>query len=1024
MNIAQYSIENKVISWMFALLLLIGGAVAFLGLGQLEMPEFTIKNALVVTAYPGASTEQVEEEVTLVIEEAIQQLDAVKHITSVNTAGLSQIEIIIKEEYSKETLPQIWDELRRKVNDSVASLPSGVMPPMVYDDFGDVFGVLFNVTGEGYSYRELQNYADYLRRELVLVPGVKKISVVGQVPEQLVVEISSQKMAAMGVDQRYLYNLINKQNVVSNSGRALVDGHRIRIAPTGEFQNVKQLENLMISTPGSTNLVRLGDVAKVYKTLSDEPSTLYHDTGKEALSFGISFGKGVNVVDVGTELNQRLELLAATSPLGIEISTVYNQADRVDDTVMGFIINLVESVAIVVIVLLVFMGVRSGLLMGLVLVLTIFGTFIVMNMLGFQLQLVSLGALIIALGMLVDNAIVVTEGILIGIARGQTRLQAAKSIVSQAQWPLLGATIIAIIAFAPIGLSKNDTGEFCQSLFWVLLISLSISWITAVTLTPFFCHLFFKDGVKAEGEQAKVDPYKGVVFVFYKGLLTLALRYRAATVSVVLAAFAASVIGFGQVKNVFFPPSNTPIFFVDVWLPEGSDVLETQSLVNKIESRLLEENKANHLNIVKLSSVIGQGAQRFTLTYVPERVYASYAQLIIEMKDLASLNSYIGTLDSYLNQEFPEAEYRVKKLEVGPSPAAKIEARFYGSDPKVLRQLANQAEEIIAAEPSTANIRHSWRNATTVMRPNISIAKAREAGVTKQDIDNALLTNFNGLQVGVYRDTSHLLPIIARAPEKERLDIESIDNVQVWSSERSGFIPLAQLTDGVKTHWENPIIMRRDRKRMISVYADPVIDGDETADSVFQKFRSKIEAIQLPQGYELEWGGEYESSSDAEAAVFGSIPLGYLVMFMITVALFNSVRQPLVIWLTVPLALIGMVAGLLIFDAPFSFMAMLGLLSLSGMVIKNGIVLVDQINIELKTDKSAYQAVFDSAVSRVRPVLMAAITTMLGMLPLVTDVFFQSMAITIIFGLGLASVFTLILLPVLYTLVFGIRYPN
>ena len=1024
MNVAQYSIEHKVISWMFACLLFVGGIVAFFGLGQLEMPEFTLKNALVITAYPGASAEQVEEEVTLTLEEAIQQLDAVKHITSINSAGLSQIEVIIKEEYSKEMLPQVWDELRRKVSDSTSQLPPGVAMPSVLDDFGDVFGVLFNVSGDGYTSRELQNYADFLRRELILVPGVKKISVVGQAPEQVVVEVSQQKLAAMGIDQNYLYSLINKQNVVSNAGRALIGGQRIRIHTTGEFQSVEALESLLVSAPGSTQLVRLGDIGQVYKTQSDQPLVLYHDSGVDALSFGISFGKGVNVVDVGSAINQRLAELAATSPLGIEISTLYNQADRVEDTINGFFINLIESVAIVIIVLLVFMGVRSGLLMGLVLVLTIFGTFIVMNMLGLQLQLVSLGALIIALGMLVDNAIVVTEGVLIGIARGQSRLEAAKSIVSQAQWPLLGATIIGIIAFAPIGLSQNDTGEFCRSLFTVLLISLSISWITAVTLTPFFCHLFFKDGVVSKGEELATDPYKGIVFTFYKGLLSLALRHRVVTLGIVLAAFFASVVGFGQVKNVFFPPSNTPIFFVDVWMPEGSDILETEAVISDIEARLLAENKAQNIGIVKLSSVIGQGAQRFTLTYVPEMAYSAYGQLVIEMKDLESLDAYLTDIDLFLNDNFPIAKFRVKKLEVGPTPAAKLEARFYGSDPKVLRSLAEQAQRIIAAEPTATNIRHNWRNAVAMMRPNVSASKAREAGVSKQDIDNALLTNFNGRQVGVYRDASHILPIVARAPAKERLDVQSMDNIQVWSAERNGFIPLAQLTNGIENQWENPIIMRRDRKRMISVFADPVLGSGETADSVHQKFKHKIEAMPLPDGYELEWGGEYESSSEAEAAVFGSIPMGYLVMFLITVALFNSIRQPLVIWATVPLALIGMVSGLLLFDAPFSFMAMLGLLSLSGMVIKNGIVLVDQINLEMKADKSPYRAVFDSAVSRVRPVLMAAITTMLGMIPLVSDVFFQSMAITIIFGLGLASLFTLIVLPVLYTLVFGIRHSD
>ncbi len=484
MNFAEYAIKHKVVSWMFALLLLVGGSISFLGLGQLEFPEFTIKQALVVTAYPGASPEQVEEEVTLPLEDALQQLDAIKHITSVNSAGLSQIEIEIKENYDATELPQVWDEVRRKVNDKVSSLPPGVFTPSVIDDFGDVYGILLNASGDGYSNRELQNYADFLRRELVLVDGIKKVTIAGKIDEQVMVEISQQKLNAMGLDQDYIYSLINSQNVVSNAGSIRVGDNRIRIHPTGEFTQVEQMERLLISKPGSTKLVYLGDIAKIYKALDETPDNIYHGNGQDALSIGIAFSSGVNVVEVGKEVNARLAQLDSERPIGIELTTVYDQSKMVDQTVSGFLINLAESIAIVIGVLLIFMGVRSGLLMGLVLLLTILGTFIVMNILNIELQIISLGALIIALGMLVDNAIVVTEGILIGIKRGQTRLETAKEVITQTQWPLLGATIIAIIAFAPIGLSDNATGEFCASLFQVLLISLFISWITAMTLTP------------------------------------------------------------------------------------------------------------------------------------------------------------------------------------------------------------------------------------------------------------------------------------------------------------------------------------------------------------------------------------------------------------------------------------------------------------------------------------------------------------------------------------------------------------
>ncbi|MEI6894979.1 MAG: efflux RND transporter permease subunit [Colwellia sp.] len=1023
MNFAQYAIEHKVVSWMFAILLFVGGSISFLGLGQLEFPEFTIKQALVITAYPGASPEQVEEEVTLPLEDALQQLDAIKHITSINSAGLSQIEIEVHDHYGSKELPQVWDEVRRKINDKLGELPPGVLTPSVIDDFGDVYGILLNVSGDGYTHRELQNYTDFLRRELMLVEGVKKVTIAGQITEQVVVEISQQKLNALGLDQDYIYSLINSQNVVSNAGSVLVGKSRIRIHPTGEFNQVEQMAHLLISAPGSTKLLYLGDIAQIYKENTETPKNIYHSNGESTLSVGISFSSGVNVVDIGAAINKRLVELDNERPIGIQLNTVYDQSQVVDHTISGFLINLVASVAIVIVVLLIFMGVRAGLLMGLVLLLSILGTFIMMKVLNIELQIISLGALIIALGMLVDNAIVVTEGILIGIKRGHSRLETAKKVVSQTQWPLLGATVIAILAFAPIGLSDNSSGEFCVSLFQVLMISLFISWITAMTLTPFFCYLLFKDG-KISSDDDDDDPYKGFIFQFYRMCLNFVMRFRAATLLVVITALFISIMGFGYVKNVFFPASSTPMFFVDVWMPEGTDIKATERLVSRIEKDLLAQQERDNIGLVNLTSVVGQGAQRFILSYAPEKAYHSYAQLLIKMTDLVSLNKYMRTLEQELSLKYPEAEYRFKYMENGPSAAAKIEARFYGEDPVVLRQLAIQAKAILIAEPTAVSVRHSWRNQVTLIRPQLAQAQARETGISKQDLDNALLVNFSGKQIGTYRENSHLMPIIARAPAEERHDANSLWKLQVWSSENNVFVPATQLVSEFSTEWENPLIMRRDRKRMLAVYADPINGTDETANSVFKKIRADIEAIPLPSGYEFEWGGEYEKAGLAKASVFSSIPMGYLAMFLITVLLFNSVRQPLIIWFTVPLALIGVVSGLLIFDAPFSFMALLGLLSLTGMIIKNGIVLVDQINLELSEGKEAYQAVFDSSVSRVRPVLMAAVTTMLGMVPLLSDVFFSSMAITIIFGLGLASVLTLLVLPVTYTLVFRISYPK
>ncbi|NAW68470.1 AcrB/AcrD/AcrF family protein [Vibrio sp. V27_P1S3P104] len=1016
MNAALYSINHKVISWMVVLLMMVGGVISFTSLGQLEQPEFTIKTALVITNYPGASSEQVEEEVTLPLEDAIQQMSQIKHITSINSAGLSQIEVEISDQYDKHSLPQVWDELRRKVNDTQGTMPTGVSPSVIVDDFSDVYGYLLNLTGKDYSYRELHNFSNLLRRELVLIPGVKKVSVSGIPQEIVVVEISQQKLAALGLEPDYIYGLLQTQNVVSNAGKMLVGDYRIRIHPTGEFVDITEMKNILVSPADSQRLIYLGDIANVYRTTTEAPSQIYHNNGEKALSVGISYSSGVNVVDISRAISQHLESLSSEIPVGMQLNVIYDQGSIVDKSVSGFIINLAQSVAIVILVLLVFMGLKSGLLMGAVLTITILGTFIVMNVFGIQLQNVSLGALIIALGMLVDNAIVVTEGIIIGIKKGLSRREAASRIVKQSQGPLLGATIIAIMAFAPIGLSSDATGEFCASLFQVLLISLSISWLTAITITPFFCYLLFKDGDKNNAEE---NPYNGVIFNIYDKILSSAMRYRFLSLITVFLMLIAAVVGMTKVKSVFFPASTTPIFMVDIWMPEGTDILSTETLVKRIERDLLPIYDEH--GIVNITSVTGQGAQRFALTYQPEKTYAAYAQLLLEMRDLENLAQFLPWLEQYLRDTYPEAEYRVKKMENGPSPAAKIEARLYGDDPIILRKLAEHVKVIFDQESDADNIRNTWRNQSLFIRPQIDLARSREIGISKQDLDTALLRNFNGQQIGIYRDGSHLLPIIARSPANERKQANSLNELQVWSSKYRDFTPITQLISHFTSEWENPIIMRRDRKRVITVLADPATYSHETADSLLKKVRHKVEALELPAGYTLEWGGEFEISSEAQQGLASSIPMGYLAMFLITVLLFNSLRQPIVIWLTVPLAVIGVAFGLLVLDAPLSFMAIIGMLSLSGMIIKNSIVLVDQINVELKDGKPPYQAVYQSAVSRVRPVGMAALTTMLGMVPLLSDPFFQSMAVTIVFGLGFATVLTLVVLPVIYTIIYQIK---
>jgi multidrug efflux pump subunit AcrB len=668
------------------------------------------------------------------------------------------------------------------------------------------------------------------------------------------------------------------------------------------------------------------------------------------------------------------------------------------------------------------MGIRSGILIGIVLLLTILGTFIVMDYFKINLQRISLGGLIISLGMLVDNAIVVTEGVLIGLQRGMTKVQAASAVVKQTKWPLLGATVIAVTAFAPIGLSPDAVGEFVGSLFYVLLISLLLSWFTAITLTPFFCDLFFKESIaKANSEEGEseelADPYKGFIFTGYKWLLDKAMRFRWFTVILLVACLLVSGWAFQFVKQAFFPPSTTPMFYMDIQMPEGTHIEDTYEKVRVIEKELLKDDRIEYV-----TSTTGQGALRFMLTYNAQQANSSYAQFIVRTKEKEAIPGLLKDLYYTMQKNYPELEVKLQRLQLGPDSGAKLETRISGPDPKLLRQFSAKIQDIYRNDGGLENIKDDWRQPVKVLRPIFNDAQARRLGISKTELDDVLLTNFTGSQIGLYREGTDLLPIVRIAPENERVSIDQIRDLQIYSPASGSYVTLSTLVSGFETVWEDPIIERRDRKRTITVMADPNILGDETAMAIFGRTKADIEAIKLPPGYTLEWGGEYESSTDAQANIFKALPMGYLFMFIITILLFNSIRVPLTIWFCVPLALIGVSTGLLVMNSAFSFMALLGFLSLSGMTVKNGIVLADQINYEFDQGTEKYEAIFNSAVSRVRPVCMAAITTILGMIPLLYDAFFEGMAVVISFGLGFATILTLIAVPVFYTLLFRVKY--
>nr|WP_321457441.1 efflux RND transporter permease subunit [uncultured Cohaesibacter sp.] len=1019
MTLTDYAIENKVFSWMMTILLLAGGIYAYMNLGRLEDPEFTIKEAVIVTSYPGASSLEVEDEVTLPIETALQQLPYVDHITSISSSGLSQVTVEMKDKYRDAELRQIWDEMRRKIHDMESSLPTGSYSPVINDDFGDVYGIYMAVTGDGYSHQELSDYADYLRRELVLVDGVGKVSIGGTLQKEIVLEVSRAKLSAHNLSIASLQSLLQNQNVVTNAGNIKVGSEYIRISSTGDYSNVDQIKDVLLGQTGD-DVVYLSDVADVKVDYAEPPSHVYRFNGAPALTIGISFADGVNVTKVGDNVSKRLQELDINRPIGVQLHTIYNQPEQVTASINDFLVNLGMSIVIVIVVLLVTMGLRSGILMSVILLLTICGTLMVMELIGMPLHRVSLGSMILALGMLVDNAIVITDGILVGLKQGLTKVKAAHRIVTQTVWPLFGATAISIVAFAPIGLSPDKTGEYAGSLFWVLMISLTISWILAITITPFLASVMFSESqVQDDDENAEaIDPYKGFIYQIYKGLLLFSLRWRWGTMLIMAAGMAGAIYGFGFVEQAFFPTSKLPMLTVDFWLPQGSDIRATIKDMDRLEKVMQKNDK-----IKQVTSTIGAGAQRFMLTYSAERTYPNYGQFIVEVKNFEDVVEVRQWLDKELTENAPYAFIKTSRFELGTAAGAKIEARITGSNPAVLRQLADKVMDIYHTDPDAINVRQDWQERTKVLRPQFAEAEARRLGITKADIDKALLLNVHGLTIAQARDGSDILPIVLRPPLQERTSVDQLGDIQVYSSVLSKYVSIDQVVKSIDLDWEDPLIMRRDRKRTIKVWADVDPNSGTTSLELFSRLRGKVEALELPLGYELTWGGEYENQTKATGAVFANVPLGILVMFAITVMLFNSIKQTLVVWLTVPLAVIGVTVGLLIFKLPFSFTALIGFLSLSGMLLKNGIVLIEEIKrLNEEDGLSIHDAITRAAVSRLRPVTMAALTTVLGLIPLITDIFFDSLAVTIMFGLATATVLTLIVVPVLFAIFYGVKF--
>ncbi|KMW60061.1 Acriflavin resistance protein [Candidatus Rhodobacter oscarellae] len=1009
MDLARFALEKRLISAVATFLILWAGYFAYNALPRFEDPEFVIRQAQIVTPYPGASSEQVAEEVTEVVENALQQLAGVDEVRSVSSPGLSTVtvEFTIAATPGYPELDAMFSKMRAKILDAQSSLPPNALASQVYDDYGDVYAQYYAITGEGFTISDLYEYAKDLQRELVTVDGVSKVILSGVQPEVIYVEYSPSRLTELGLAPAQIQQLLEGQNLVTPAGSVVAGLSRLSVRPETAVGSIEAIENLLITNAETGTSFRLRDIATVSRGLREPPSALLYRNGEPAIGLGISNTLGGNVVIMGKAVQDRIDALESQRPIGINVLPISDQGASVEVSVNDFVVNVMVALAIVVGTLLLVMGLRSGILMGGILLVTVAGTLFGMYLYGLDMQRISLGALIIALGMLVDNAIVVVEGTLVRVQRGEDAGPASRAVVKQTTWPLLGGTLVGILAFSPIGFSPDNTGEYAGSLFWTIGIALLFSWLIAIWLTPYYCTLLLRKG------KAEAEPKENAMLRGYRRLLAVAIRLRWLTVGLIVALFVSAIAMFSAVPPGFFPPSTRAQFVIDYFLPEGADITRTEQDLLEIAdyTRGLD-------GVTGTNTVVGGGHLRFMLIYESEGNNSAYGQVLVDVEDYSVIDGLRTDLQAHIDEAYPESNAKVWKFVLGPSGGSKVEARFFGSDPAVLRDLAGQAKTILSQAGAVA-VKDDWREQLQVVRPVINTENARRIGLTQGEISSAIHGHLVGTNLGVYRERDELRDVVMRPVEEARDDIGELRDIQVFAQAIGGYIPINQVVDRFDIVFEAGNLRRIDRQLAITAQADNapgVLSGD-----LFDAVRGPIEAIELPPGYSLEWRGEYGNSTEANAGLASIMPLGFGAMFLVVLFLFNAWRQTIIIWLTVPLALIGVIFGLAGSQTPMEFMAILGVLSLTGMLIKNAIVLIDETDSQIADGKARMAAVVDAAVSRVRPVSLGVLTTVLGVVPLLWDPFFRSLAVVIICGLSFATILTLIIVPALYAIFFRVR---
>ena len=1026
MNITQLALTKKRITLTAILVILVSGLGAYQSMSRAEDPGFIIRTALVTTAFPGASPERVEQLVTDKLEKAIQEIPQIDFVSSQSRPGLSVVFVNIKERY--KNMRPIWDNLRRKVDRMREQMPSGVIGPTVNDEFGDVFGTLVAITGDGYTYAELKQIADDTRNELLLIEEIAKVDIIGAQEERVFVEYNNARLSELGLSPAQLQSILEARNIIFPGGQVFTADEQILLEPSGNFDSVEELARTVIKIPGYSSLVYLGDVATIRRSYIDPPKTKATYQGTPALVLAISMREGGNIITLGDAIRNKVNRFQQVYPIGVDFDIIYFQPKFVEDKVNDFVSNLLQAVGIVILVMLLFLGFRTGLVVASLIPMAILMAFMVMGMLDIGLDQMSLAALIIALGLLVDNAIVMSESIMVQMEEGKSAMDAAIASAAELRTPLLTSSLTTAAAFLAIYLAKSAVGEYTAPIFMVVTITLLCSWILALTMTPLLCTLFIKIKPKSREEE-----YQSAFYRFYRTSLLMLLRRPILTIVSTLVLFFASLQLTAYIPAIFFPPNDKAVMHAELKYPVGTPIEKTESMVQAVE-HFISENMIAEFDaggelirhgVLDWASFIGSGAPRFYLSLNQEPESPEYCYMLINVTDRDRMDSdFTPKLKDFIQQHFPDVSATVGPLALGPPVTAPVQVRVSGKEMDKLFDLVDHVKARLDSMSGATNIDDDWGMRTKKLLVKINQPRAQRAGLTSQDIAISLQTVLSGIATTDYREGDQVIPVVLRSVAADRKDIGKLESHNIYAQQTGRTVPLKQVAD-IEIAFEPAKIFRRDRLRNATISAQvlPGFNAIEIANKM--KVWLDQESKTWPIGYKYELGGELESSGEAQASIMATLPTVALIIILLLVGQFDSFRRPAIILLTIPLGMIGVLVGLAITQEPLGFMAFLGLISLSGIVINNAIVLIDRIKIEIEDNgHPPAHAVIEAGQRRLRPILLTTATTIGGLLPLWLGggALFSSMAVAILFGLLFATLLTLGFVPVLYSLLFRIKF--